>query len=469
MAASPAPLVWDFHRQIGNDEGVLTGGVVHFYDETAQTIFLNGGIKTRLSEPVNGHWDEAELSFPSAFINETDYSRLNLDHPVNGTIYGVTIENSNLEFVRYQYAADLSDLVENISYSQQIDNPITQINATIINAGKDFFLAEGSLFNAGSRMTLKVAFGDSELYPICVAYVDEAPYDELDKSVSITGRNAIGYFLKESIFGSETTFAGTYPETIGWIMTSAGVPKWLSMPGEGSISYDYFKPTDTLLEGLNWINDIMYYSNTDPLQLTEFSDGTVYCGKRSLIAEKMPNGYYTFNAESDVFKRKITKNVDAVYSKLYVTGKTMDNEDLVPVTVPVSNYQLWNVPPKKMLKLAAPEGWVATQHDLQWWAEHEATKKQYSGITEDFDIPFRPQLLAGDVAEILEDGVGVTLGVITSVEHKMGRKGFSTSFSCDSGGQITVTDDGVAAEVSGEYGYNRKQTITDIIRKAVNK
>ena len=464
MAASPAPLVWDFHRQIGNDEGVLTGGVVHFYDETAQTIFLNGGIKTRLTEPREGSWETAELSFPSAFINETAYSRLNLDHPANGTVYGVAIVDGNLEFIRYQYAADLSNIVENIKFSQRIDNPITQINATLLNVEKDFFLADGALFNVGAKLTLKVAFGDSELYPVGVSYVDEVPYDETSKTVSISGRNAIGYFLKGAMFGSDNSFAGTYPEAVEWIMTLAGVPEWEAMPGEGVITYDV-KPEDKLLDVLNWINSIVYYSTADPLQLVELPDGTVYCGKRSLIAQKMPNGYYTFDEREEVFKRKTRKNADSIYSKIYATGKTLDGTELTPVEVDINNYKFWQIPKKKILKLAAPEGWVATQHDLQWWAEHEAIKRQYSGITEEFDMPFRPQLLAGDVAEVLRDNIGVTLGVVTSVNHTMGKKGFATSFSCDSGGQIIVTDDGVAAEVSGEYGYNRTQTITDIIRK----
>ena len=391
---------------------------------------------------------------------------MNLDHPANGTVYGVTIVDGNLEFIRYQYAAGLvGNIVEKATFKQQIDSPITQISAEILNIDKDFFISDGSLFNLGAKLILKVALGDSEPFPLGVAYLDETPYDETAKTISLSGRNAIGYYLKDAMFGADNAFVGTYPEVIGAMMTLAGVPKWETIAGAGSITYSDIKPTDKVLNIVDWINNIVYYSVTNPIKTVELPDGTVYSGYLSNISQKMPNGYYTFDEGNDVFKRKTRKNADGVYSGIYATGKTNDKTDLTPAEVSVKNYSFWNVPPKKLLNLSAPEGWVSTQDGLQQWAENEARKRQYLGITEDFDAPFRPQILVGDVAEVNRDGTGVTLGVITQVDHKMGVKGFSTSFSCDSGGQIVVTDDGLAVEVSGTYGYNRKQNIVDIIRK----
>lgn len=51
MAATPVPLVWDFNRQIGSDAAAHVGGMANYYDETAQSIFINGGLKTRLCIP----------------------------------------------------------------------------------------------------------------------------------------------------------------------------------------------------------------------------------------------------------------------------------------------------------------------------------------------------------------------------------------------------------------------------------
>lgn len=466
MAASPNPLVWTASREIGNDINAKTGGLVHFYDEQAQTIFLNGGMKSRYCSPKGGQWETTEWSFPSEHINEeTGWNRLNLDHPVNGILFGAVLDGTQLKFLRYRYAADLSQLADTVTWNSQIDNPVTQMTAAIINASAEFFTADSSLVQPGGRLALGVKMGDSEVYPIGVVYLDDTNYKRTAKTVPLSGRNAIGYYLKDSKIGPETAYSGTYPEVIGALMTNAGVPQWETQYGEGSITYDHIKPMDTFLETIQWVNDIAYYSITDPMVLAELPDGTVISAWRSIVSKRLPNGYYTFNDGSDVFARETKKNADAVYAGVYATGKDFDGKDLVPVVKPIANYRFWNVPPNKLIELKSPEGWVATQPDLEWWALDAAKKRQYTGITESFESPFRPQLLVGDVAEVIRDGAGVTLGVITQVKHTMGRKGFSTFFTCDSGGEIITTEDGLAVLVSGEYGYNRKQNIGDLVRK----
>lgn len=82
MSASAAPLIWDFYREIGNDTDAKLGGVVHYYDEQAQDLFLNEGMKTRLTNPVGGSWESATLK-ESQFINTTNYGGLSIDHPAN--------------------------------------------------------------------------------------------------------------------------------------------------------------------------------------------------------------------------------------------------------------------------------------------------------------------------------------------------------------------------------------------------
>lgn len=52
-------LVWDFYREVGANTDVKVGGIVHFYDETAPSLFINGGLKTRLCTPTAGHWRDA--------------------------------------------------------------------------------------------------------------------------------------------------------------------------------------------------------------------------------------------------------------------------------------------------------------------------------------------------------------------------------------------------------------------------
>jgi hypothetical protein len=96
---------------------------------------------------------------------------------------------------------------------------------------------------------------------------------------------------------------------------------------------------------------------------------------------------------------------------------------------------------------------------------------QYVGIGEDFTGPFRPQLLVGDVASVVNGTVGTNLGIITEVKHSFSRKnGFTTDFSVDSGG--VVTDGGnykVYSRAAELHGFNRKQRIMDLVRYASRK
>ena len=461
MATTPTPLVWDFYRQIGNDAHVKTGGVVHYYDETAQTIFVNGGLKTRLSSPVGGQWETAELTEPSQFINEVDYSVLKLDHPANGTLYMAAIVDGNLQYLRYVYAADLSSITAQVTYSSQADNPITQISASVKNISSNFFTDVGTLFNPGAKLSLGISYGDSDVYPIGVAYLDEFSFDPKSGTVPVSGRNAIGYFLKESKFGAHTHFEGLSHEVSKALADFAGVPKFIAQVGSGNIPFD-FEPQQTVMEGFEKFN-IFYNSLEASMRLAELPDGTVISGYDSFVENYQRNSYYTFVLGKEVFSRKTSKTADGAYSGVYVTGKDANGEELAPVSVAVDNYRFWNIPANKLLFITAPDG--LNQVGLQSFAESEARKQQYIGIGEDFTGPLRPQLLVGDVAEI-QDSQGnlTTLGIITEVRHTLGENEISTAFSVDSGGEYTVITNGVRSTVSAASGYNRRQRMVDIIK-----
>ena len=58
MATTPHPLVWDFYRTVDGADNL--GGVVHYYDEMSQSIYLSSGIKTNVAGVPEGHWETAE-------------------------------------------------------------------------------------------------------------------------------------------------------------------------------------------------------------------------------------------------------------------------------------------------------------------------------------------------------------------------------------------------------------------------
>lgn len=469
MATTTAPLVWSFNRALTVMDGANVGGVAHFYDETAQDIFtLSGGMYTRLTTPTDGHWRDNELSSPSQAIDSTVYSRLDLDHPVNGTLYFAAIVGGQLRFMRYVYAADISNICDSVTHTQQIDNPVTQITANIKNVDNDWFDSEATLFNPGARMTLGVSYGSGAVYPLGVAYLDDCTHDPQSATVPVSGQNAIGFYLKTGTFGSDAgTYTGDYDTLMKRIMGWAGVRKYNIMDGSGNVNL-VAKASDTFLSAIDHFHNVTYYNASLPMAIRETADGTVVAGYCSWLDTYLPPSYYTFSVGKEVFKRKTKKTADAAYSGVYVTGKAADNTDLAPVQVAVNNYAFWYLPSHKYKHITAPAT-INTQAALQWYAEKQAEALQYVGIGEEFTSPLRPQLLVGDVAELDNDGTGVTLGIITEVRHAMGANGFTTMFSVDSGGVVTTTDGNIRTTASAAYGFNRRQRITDVIAKIAGR
>ena len=472
MAATPAPIVWDFNRPLGSDAAVHVGGTAHYYDETAQSLFINGGLKTRLCSPTDGHWRDAALSDPSQFIDTVAYTRVGIDHPANGTVYFAAVVGGVLRFMRYQYAADLSNITDSVTYTAQIDNPVTQISASIKNVDNEWIDAEASLFEPGARLQLGAAYGEGDVYLIGTAYVDECDHDPQSSTVPISGRNAIGFYLKDSTFGDATgdktdTYDGLVKRFLSW----AGYTKYNIMTGYGNCTTTV-KASDTILAAIEYLHNTVYYNASLPMAIAETADGTVVSGYQSFVDQYLPPSYFTFVLGREVFKRKTTKRADAAFVAVYVTGKGKDTDaegkettiDLTPVQLAVPHYEYWALPGKKIKHITAPEN-INTQALLQWYAEQQVKALQYVGIGEDFTGPLRPQMLVGDVAEITEDGQAVTLGIITEVKHTIGVQGWTTQFSVDSGGDISVVEGGVRTTASGQYGYNRRQRMTDIIRK----
>ncbi len=462
MARTNSPLIWDHWRKV-EGAGAL-GGAVHYYDEASQSLYLTGGgLSTQVAEVPAGHWAEAAPGAPIGITSDSFIS-LRLDHPANGTLYGVATAGTDLVFLRYVYAMDLSVITQSCNWTSQVDNAVTQLSATVSNVGAEIFTSETTLFQPGSRIRFQVRIGDSQPYPIGVAWVDEVQYDVRSDTVPISGRNTIGFRLGDQTFDDDNSFTGLSHEQAAAILQMAGIPKYSVQPGTGEHPFS-FKPEDTLLKGLEEM--MTFYTTSDKAwQLVELPDGTVLLGYDYWIAAQQPNSYYSFQVGRDLFHRKTKKALDATYTRVRVTGQDAAGADLEPCLVEVTNFPYWELGRHRTKHLTAPKG--MTQEELAAWAQAQAEALQYVGIGEDFTGPFRPQLLVGDVAEVVEPGgvTGTALGLVTEVKHTFGRSdGFKTDFSVDSGGVVTDGENYIVySRAVSVNGYNRRQRIVDMIR-----
>ena len=223
-----------------------------------------------------------------------------------------------------------------------------------------------------------------------------------------------------------------------------------------------FRADQTLMAGLEQICNLY-----PGWKILELPSGTIVMGSQEFVNRYQGNGYYVFQKGS-VFKRKTKRSCDAAYTKVRITGKDADGNDLKPVVVPVNNYKQWALPPNKTYHESVPDGF--TQAELQAYAELVAESIQYVGVGEDFTGSFQPQLSIGDVAAVDNgDGTSTALGIITSIKHSFGKSGYITDFSTDSGGILMEPLAAAASMITMTKplnGYNRKQNLKDLIQVA---
>jgi predicted ester cyclase len=477
MATTPHPLVWDFYRTV--DGASNLGGVIHYYDEMSQSIYLSSGLKTDVAGVPEGHWETADWTEDIQVTQDNDISMLRFDHPSNGILYGVASNGNELTFLRYIYGMDISQIVDSWSWLSQTDNAIAQFDSAVQNIDPEIFGAESSLFQPGARIRVHIFMGDSNAYPIGTVWLDESGYGQLENTVKVSGRNTIGYYLKDQTFDDRTVFEGTVSEVLSAILEYAGLTRYVVQPLETEKKFE-FKPSDTLLKGIETILDF-YTTIEDKMEIVELTDGTICIGYDYWVSTYLPRNYYSFDDGREVFKRNTTRASDSAYSKLRVTGKDADGNELKAVTVDVESFRYWSLGSHRTKHLTAPDG--MTQSGLQAWAEAQASILQYIGVAEDFVGPFRPQLVVGDIAEVVRGETGTSLGVITQVKQAFDKQsGFMTEFSVDSGGvateaastyglgDVSVRDGAVIYSRSARVnGYNRKQSIVDLVKYTAEK
>ena len=110
-----------------------------------------------------------------------------------------------------------------------------------------------------------------------------------------------------------------------------------------------------------------------------------------------------------------------------------DSEWTIEVYEDVQSYSGWNLQSNKTLFVQVADG--TSLANATAIAENLASRLESVGKVETFTGPFRPHLLVGDGATII-DGDSTQLGLITEITHNFGKNGFSTSFTVDSGGSL---------------------------------
>lgn len=275
-----------------------------------------------------------------------------------------------------------------------------------------------------STIKLEFSAGDSASYPMGTYYADKTQYKVGNASTKIDARNGIGKYLKDQTFDEKCKYQSQkVSDMLEAILSSAGLTKFYVQPSTIYMGMD-FAPNKDILGG---IEEILQYLST--WQIREEVDGTVVVASSTDSHFTQPSRY-TFQRDRDIFSREVVTDDRSIYGRVCVHT----SDFTVRVYRPITSDLGWIPPAQKTLYQPVPDG--TTSLEAATIATNLAASMANSGKIETFVCPFRPQIIPGDEAEILENSGSKLLGVITQVKHSFGVGGFMTEIVVDSGGRI---------------------------------
>lgn len=467
MATTPRPYIWR-EAELINSSADETGATFHFYDTQAEMIYPNSGLKYKYGEVPSGHWEDLELS-DEDMLESTAYIFVKGDHPATGSLYLIALDRTSskdtLYLFRYDYERDVSELVESATLTLQSDNPIAQIAANVKNVKDALFISESSLFTPTAKMLLGIAYGPSMVYTLATGYLDEVEWKHGARTVSLSGRNTVGYFLNSQTFDEDKSYSGTAVSVLTDIFDRFGITAYeIDDSDSKTITFDV-SANDTGLKAVQIVSDLM----TDILQdkiwdIEELYDGTVISGFDAFRGNYNPKGFYVFHGKSDVFTRKINRSIDGSYSHVRVTGTDKSGYDLTPAITEITTWEYWKPATHRTYHAPKVDG-LASSEELAKYCGILAAQLQKSGQTVAYQTTLKPQLLVGDVAQIQgqEGEENETLGIITEVKHSFGEKGYMTEFTAASGGIINTIGSNTYTKKKSVGGTDRSRRLSDFM------
>ena len=146
---------------------------------------------------------------------------------------------------------------------------------------------------------------------------------------------------------------------------------------------------------------------------------------------------YRFILNKTCWKYTTEYTDEQTYSRLCVYCKEPENR----LYYDLPYHKLWPMPAHRTLFAKVPDG--TDTATMQTYANSLIEGISASGRTETYTGRFMPQMIIGDQVE-LQNGVDVeVIGTVTTVRHTLGKSGFYTEFTVDSGGRkgrLTIKD-----------------------------
>ena len=407
--------------------------LIHFANTQAQIFNIDSGkLNGMPSDKIdNGDWEDVDFQ-DEVNVSPDD----NMTHfevkvlPGFGIIGGYKTGDTH-KLIIYEFAFEMDAYLNSGSIKHSIDNPISSFTLSLENPdlkdpekpGNVALSEKSSLLSPGAKVLFKFGAGNEEAeFDMGTFYVDRSDFTLLSETANVDGRNKLGKVLKDQTIDENNEYWYDFVnEHIKTILEQSGLQNYEYMINNTDAKgWFNFSPNTTPLKAIETMLEVL-----PQWKIKELTDGTITIGTGFET-----NGMYVFYRDKDIFSRQIIRDDAEAYNRVCVHTNNFGKVAFRNV----ESFQSWNLQAKKTLYVQVAEGLKYT--DIEAYADELVLRLEGIGKLESFTGPFRPHLMAGDEAVIIDTDGSQSLGLITEITHNFGKSGFYTNFTVDSGGTV---------------------------------
>ena len=422
--------VFDYWEAPGNGH---YPSAVHMMDNGFRIFYVNdtGIVRGLECFPSLGLYDNLAWRERGRMSPDTTVSHVKLKKIAHHGAYGFWSAMGDHRCVMYMLSTDVSKYFEKGTLNITKDSAVSSGSFTLQNVKQLLLTRDRSVLAPNAYISLHFSMGSSAETPLGKWYIDKVTAKTPGGDVTVSARNGIGKYLKEQSFDEHTTWTeGGFTDNIKGILEYAGVEEFFV----GDVFKDWqlqYEPDSTLLKGIEDLVKLFPF-----WKVGETLDGVIGVARYDDARFDQPS-VYRFVLNKNCWKQTTEYTDEQTYSRLCIYCK--EPETRLYYDLPY--HRLWPMPLHRTLFAKVPDGTDAAT--MQTYAQSLMDGIAESGRTETFAGRFTPQMVIGDQIE-LQNGVDVeVVGTVTTVRHTLGKSGFYTEFTVDSGGRkgrLTLSD-----------------------------
>ncbi len=398
---------------------------VHMMDNKIRLIYLDSESKVLCKEtdPVLGIYASLEFTLVGRVSPDKQVSHPSLKKVAHYGAYGFWSSDGDHKFIQYMLPVEITKSFIEGTLSYNIGNEVSQLSASFLNLRGELINRNRSLVTPSTKLEVYYSISTMEI-SLGQFYVDRASCTYPEQQVTVSARNGIGKLLKEQYFDEDCEFTGvTLQENLQTILSITGIEKYFVAASTKTWKLK-FEPQLSILDGLKQV-----VKQIPKWKIDETLDGTVGIGPYTDTRFDQP-GRFTFYRDKTCWGYDVEYDDTDSYSRVCV--KCSEPVNSVYLMVPYNKW--WVSPPKRTMYVDVADG--TSLSEMQEIAEDLAQSISLSGRIENFVGIFTPQLILGDEIKMVDEkNKSEVIGTVTSLKHHLGKKGFYTEFSTDSGGR----------------------------------